>query len=1068
MSFVLFLLAVVVAWLFFSLRAAREQAHFDRRRIDELEHDVRELYTNWAGRVKRLEDAVSALRGRLSGVEPAAKETATEVEPAPETSAPEPASPAAAVSTPPAKFQSQFRAADRAARPPIRPPSSAEPEKPAVPAAPPAAASSATEPAVAGPAAEGAPPQAEPVASPQGPPPTSPPPPAGPPPIEPPGVNWEQWLGIRGAAVLGGIVMALAAILFLKYSIEQGLIPPIVRVAIGFLTGVGCLFAAEKMRERDYGVTANALSGAGIIILYASVWAARVLYELIGTTPAYGLMILITIVCGLLSWRHRALNIAMLGMIGGFLTPLLLSTGQDNPIGLFTYILLLDVGLLVLARARKWPLLGALSLVGTVLYQLIWILGRMGPDRTLLGLGILAVFALFYAFAGQWGARRDPEADPADAALERLTRAAAVLLPFGFALYFAGRADLGLHLYPVGILLLLLSSLAVRLSRVQEFPLLATGAASASVAVVFAWIVRTRWTASLAWEAVGISLALALVFHALWEWIRREAAESEGKPRPRSAASLIAAAGFFFLFVIGATVGNTPLFVPWFVGWLGAAALLLRQSGEPREEYRSTLAALGLGVALALFLGAFRGVEGFPAFQVYFAWVGLCAAGFQVFAVTREAGPRRNWAETASATMPSVVLMFLCLEGFEPLMSPALFLTVTILLALLIVLTATRLSSGEMYVGAVLLAAFAQGLWTSAMSGRLNEDEALLVFAFQIAAVVLFSWWPFLTRSALAGEAWAWRAAALAGPAWFLSLKEVYEMRFGSETIGLLPVALAALSLTAAFQARNLGVLDSGMRKRGLVWFAATAMGFVAVAIPLQLENEWVTIGWALQGVGLAALWKRLDHAGLKYFSWALLAAVTIRLVANRELFDYHPSGGFPIVNWLMYTYLVPAAALLGAAWHFRGLEVERQLDWEEGLYASGKPMGALGCGVAAIAVVFVWINLTIFDFFSTSTQLTISFDRMAARDLTQSLAWALYALVLLAIGVRWKSVGLRWISLGFLVLTIGKVFLIDLGELKDLYRVASLVGLALSLILVSLAYQRFVFRREGPEQEDE
>ncbi len=98
MSFVLFLLAVAVAWLFFSLRAAREQAHFDRRRIDELEHDVRELYTNWVGRVKRLEDDLRALRARLSGVEPVVPETATEAESAPEPPATEPGSPAAAVS----------------------------------------------------------------------------------------------------------------------------------------------------------------------------------------------------------------------------------------------------------------------------------------------------------------------------------------------------------------------------------------------------------------------------------------------------------------------------------------------------------------------------------------------------------------------------------------------------------------------------------------------------------------------------------------------------------------------------------------------------------------------------------------------------------------------------------------------------------------------------------------------------------------------------------------------------------------------------------------------------------
>ena len=68
-------------------------------------------------------------------------------------------------------------------------------------------------------------------------------------------------------------------------------------------------------------------------------------------------------------------------------------------------------------------------------------------------------------------------------------------------------------------------------------------------------------------------------------------------------------------------------------------------------------------------------------------------------------------------------------------------------------------------------------------------------------------------------------------------------------------------------------------------------------------------------------------------------------------------------------------------------------------------------------------------------------------------MAWAICALVLLAIGVRSKSGALRWLSLGMLVLTLGKVLLHDLGELEDLYRVASLVGLALSLIVVSLIY---------------
>ena len=119
---------------------------------------------------------------------------------------------------------------------------------------------------------------------------------------------------------------------------------------------------------------------------------------------------------------------------------------------------------------------------------------------------------------------------------------------------------------------------------------------------------------------------------------------------------------------------------------------------------------------------------------------------------------------------------------------------------------------------------------------------------------------------------------------------------------------------------------------------------------------------------------------------------------------------------------------------------------------------------VAAIFVVFAWINLTIFHAFSSGSTLTLSIERLPARDLTLSLAWVVYAVTLLCLGMARDSSALRWLSLGFLVLSIGKVFLYDLGELRDLYRVASLVGLAISLILVSLAYQRFVFRRRAGE----
>jgi uncharacterized membrane protein len=93
---------------------------------------------------------------------------------------------------------------------------------------------------------------------------------------------------------------------------------------------------------------------------------------------------------------------------------------------------------------------------------------------------------------------------------------------------------------------------------------------------------------------------------------------------------------------------------------------------------------------------------------------------------------------------------------------------------------------------------------------------------------------------------------------------------------------------------------------------------------------------------------------------------------------------------------------------------------------------------------VFVWLYLTIADWFATGDVLRLDFERLPARDLATSIAWALYALLLLllGLGVRRRSVSLRWVSLGVMMVTIAKVFPYDLGELQDLYRVASLLGL--------------------------
>ena len=440
-------------------------------------------------------------------------------------------------------------------------------------------------------------------------------------------IDWEEWIGIRGAAVLGGIVLALAAVMFLRYAVEHELIPPIVRGAIGFATGIAAIAISERLRTSRYVTTANALAGGGIVVLYISVWAGQVLYELVPATLGFLLMILITVACGALAWRHRAREIALLGLIGGFATPILLSTGSDNPIGLFGYVLLLDIGLLWLARARRWPVLMILALFGTFFYEAVWILVRMGPDRALLGLGILMLFGLLFGLAAVLS--RPREATPKHDGMQRLSQVAGVWAPFALALYFAGNADLGVHLYPVAALLLVLSLTACWLARVQAMPQLPVGAAAGCVAVVLVWFLRTDFTNALAWEATAICAALGLAFHVFAE-LGRRLPQSERRMLGIFTPGVVTSLSFLGMLVLAPVSATAAPLWPWLAGWVAMTVLALRQAELAQWGLVPPLAAVGAALGFSLFFAEHHGRASAPADAVYFALVVLAAVCFQI------------------------------------------------------------------------------------------------------------------------------------------------------------------------------------------------------------------------------------------------------------------------------------------------------------------------------------------------------------------------------------------------------------------------------------------------------
>jgi len=540
---------------------------------------------------------------------------------------------------------------------------------------------------------------------------------------------------------------------------------------------------------------------------------------------------------------------------------------------------------------------------------------------------------------------------------------------------------------------------------------------------------------------------LAAIFHAVVE--RAPASSFRDGP---SAAAVVAATGLFALLVV--TAAAAPRQVPpwpWLPGWAGLAALLLRHGGVPGRERLQAVAALACALALGAVRAAHEGTAAFPPTGGFLALVVATAVTFQLAALVRAPGAARRAGEHAAALV-AVALLVLAIAPMADAGLPVQAATAA--LGLLAMLAGTRLGGG----GWLAVATVATAAVHTLQAGALHAG-ASAALGLQAGCVLAFTAWPFVCGDALRADRWAWRASALASPAWFPALGRLFVERFGDAAIGVLPLALGTLTLVAARRAQALFAGDDEARTRLLAWFLGVTTAFVTVAIPLQLEREWITIGWALEGAALVVLWQRLEHPGLKYVGVALLAAATFRLIANGAVLDYYPRPAWRLVNWLAYAYLVPATALFVASARLAPLELPRLRAWERPWYAANQPLGAVVTGLAGLAVVFVWLNLAVVDWFSAGATLDLAFERLPARDLAISIVWAAYALVLLALGVRRASVGLRWLSLGLMMVTIVKVFLHDLGELQDLYRVASLLGLALSLLAVSVAYQRFVAR---------
>ncbi|HEY0757943.1 MAG TPA: DUF2339 domain-containing protein [Acidisarcina sp.] len=200
-----------------------------------------------------------------------------------------------------------------------------------------------------------------------------------------------------------GVIIGMG--LFFKLAIDRNLVSPPLRIAIGLGIAVGLVVWSESFRRRRFAAFSYSLKALGTAIAYLALWAAYSVYGLIGAGIAFAAMVVITVVNAGMAWLQDSELLAAYALMGGLATPALLSTGQNHELFLFSYLLLLDVGALILSAHRPWNRLVLGAFTGTVVYYGLWYQTYFSADAFALTGMFLLLFFLAFTVAPLLGLR---------------------------------------------------------------------------------------------------------------------------------------------------------------------------------------------------------------------------------------------------------------------------------------------------------------------------------------------------------------------------------------------------------------------------------------------------------------------------------------------------------------------------------------------------------------------------------------------------------------------------------------------------------------------------------------
>ncbi len=369
------------------------------------------------------------------------------------------------------------------------------------------------------------------------------------------GQKWVGWIAV--------LLIFCAAAFFLKYAFENRWIGELGRVTIGVAAGLAMSWGGLERHRKGWRYLAQILTGGGITILYLSVYGAFGYYHLLGARAAFIALVILVAEAHLLALSYNARAVAVMALVGGFLVPVLLSTGRDQYAVLFTYMGILDLGVLAVVMVRRWPWIGSLAYVATQCLFWLWYGEHYHPEKRAAVVTFQAAILLLFLLADL-----APHLRRQAAGWEECIRLTVNPFVFYATCYFLLNDNHHEWMAPLALAMAILyaamarAELALRPSD-RRFLLITVGTALTFVTLAIPVQLESNWI-TIGWSVEALAL--------LW------ASFEVAAPRLRLLSGLVFAAAIWRFLAVDTPweyrAAFTPVFNQYFLGMLALAACL--------------------------------------------------------------------------------------------------------------------------------------------------------------------------------------------------------------------------------------------------------------------------------------------------------------------------------------------------------------------------------------------------------------------------------------------------------------------------------------------------------------